>query len=128
MGSMHKWAGLALLALAANAMAQAPGDRILAVWPDDGMWYPARVVQVVGADVHIAYDDGDLGVVRAGDFGPVDWHAGSALQCNWQNRGRYFPGVVEKMDGERIQFLYADGDRETMTISRCRASAPPVRK
>jgi chorismate lyase/3-hydroxybenzoate synthase len=72
--------------------------------------------------------DGDLGVVRAGDFGPVDWHAGSALQCNWQNRGRYFPGVVEKMDGERIQFLYADGDRETMTISRCRASAPPVRK
>lgn len=127
MGTLRKWMGLALMALAFEVAAQAPGERILAVWPADGLWYPARVVEVVGADVHIAYDDGDLGVARAGDFGPVDWRAGSALQCNWQNRGRYFPGVVEKIDGERITFLYTDGERETMTIARCRSPAPRKR-
>ena len=127
MGTKRMGIGLVLLALAFDAGAQAAGDRILAVWPADGLWYPARVERVAGADVHIAYDDGDVGVVRAGQFGPVHWRRGTAVQCNWKNRGKYYGGVVASRDGERIEVAYDDGTRETITISRCR-SLPPLER
>jgi hypothetical protein len=118
---------LLLLALASAAAAQEPGDRVLALWPADGMWYPARIEARNGDEFQLAYDDGDVGSLRGDQFVPLHWEAGSALQCNWRNAGRYYPGVIERIDGERIDFLYEDGDRETMTISRCR-SLPPLER
>lgn len=103
------------------------GARVLALWPADGMWYPARVASRRGDVVHVLYDDGDVGAVTAAQIAPLHWETGSALQCNWRNRGGYFPGVVESLDGERITFRYDDGDRETMTVSRCR-SLPPLER
>ncbi|KFN49192.1 tudor domain-containing protein [Arenimonas composti] len=125
--AIHSLPVLLLLLVAVGASAQAPGDRVLALWPADGMWYPARVEARAGDEVQVAYDDGDVGTVRADQFVPLHWEAGSTLQCNWRNRGRYYPGVVERIDGERIEFRYDDGDRETMTISRCR-SLPPLER
>jgi hypothetical protein len=89
------------------------------------MWYPARVSAVQGGHVSVAYDDGDVAVLVAGDVRALDWHAGSRLQCNWKNQGAYYGGEIAAMDGETITFHYDDGYTETMTISRCR-SAPAV--
>jgi hypothetical protein len=116
---------LALALLACGAHAREAGDRVLARWAADGMWYPARVSAVQGRDVSVAYDDGDVAVVDAGDVRAIDWATGSSLQCNWKNQGAYYGGEVAAMDGETITFHYDDGTSETMTISRCR-SLPDV--
>jgi hypothetical protein len=116
---------LALSLFAAAAFARAPGDRVLAAWPADGMWYPARITSIDGRSVKVAYDDGDVAVLDAADVRSVDWGRGSRLQCNWKNQGAYYWGQVAAMDGEQITFHYDDGYDETMTISRCR-SMPTV--
>jgi hypothetical protein len=114
------------LALSATAaLARDVGDRVLAVWSADGMWYPARITAVTGREVTVAFDDGDVAILDAADVRAVDWATGSRLQCNWQNHGQYYWGKVLSMEGERITFLYDDGYKETMTISRCR-SAPTI--
>ena len=111
----------ALLALAAGgAMAQAAGDRVLGQW-GDGLWYPARVQQVEDKNYHVAFDDGDVAVLRRSQLRDLDWKAGTRLQCNWQNRGRYYPGTIEDMKGETLVFRYDDGYKETITVSRCRS-------
>jgi hypothetical protein len=120
-----KPAVVALLLFAAGASARQAGDRVLAAWPGDGMWYPARIASIDGRSVEVAFDDGDVAVLDAADVRAVDWGRGSRLQCNWKNQGAYYWGRVEAMDGERITFHYDDGDDETMTISRCR-SMPTV--
>jgi hypothetical protein len=118
--------GLAAWLAVAAASAHAPGERVLAPWAGDGYWYPARVQSADEATVRVAFDDGDVSAVAAGDVRPLDWRAGSRLQCNWRNRGEYYDGVVATMDGETIEFHYDDGDRETITISRCRANRRTV--
>jgi hypothetical protein len=100
-----------------------PGDRVLARWSGDAMLYPARVQKVEGNAVLVAFDDGDVAAVAMRDVRSVTWKAGTRLQCNWKNQGTYYGGIVATMDGESIVFLYDDGDRETMTISRCRENA-----
>lgn len=116
---------LALALLAGAAGARDVGDRVLAVWAADGMWYPARITAITGREVTVAFDDGDVAIMDAADVRAVDWGAGSRLQCNWKNQGPYYWGKVLSLDGEAITFAYDDGYKETMTISRCR-SAPTI--
>jgi Lamin-B receptor of TUDOR domain len=104
----------------ANA-APTAGDRILARWPADGLWYPAKVQSVKADGVNVSYDDGDLALVKTADIKKVDWQVGSKLECNWHNKGKYFPGKIATMQAEIIEFHYDDGDAEQMTISRCRS-------
>ena len=120
-GTMTMAIVLALL-LAGTAQARAPGERVLARWSGDALWYPARVLADAGGSVQVAFDDGDVEAVAAADVKAIDWRVGSRLQCNWQNKGTYYGGVVAAMQGETITFQYDDGDVEAMTISRCRAS------
>jgi hypothetical protein len=110
----------AALAATGAAWAWEPGDRVLARWPGDAMLYPARVQWVDGTRVNVAFDDGDVETVAEGDVRMLTWTVGTRLQCNWKNQGAYYDGVVDTMHDETIAFLYDDGDRETMTISRCR--------
>jgi hypothetical protein len=121
-------AGVALALLAGTAHAQTAGDRVLAQWEADGMWYPARITAVKGREVHVAFDDGDVAVLGALQLRDLDWTRGSRLQCNWRNQGRFYDGTVDYIDGERIDFRYDDGDRETMTISRCRSESFAVER
>jgi hypothetical protein len=122
---MRTWtmtAAAMLALLAGSAWAQAKGDRVLAQWAADGMWYPARITSVDGRALGVAYDDGDIATVGALQVREIDWRAGTRLQCNWHNQGRYYGAVIEEMHGERIDVLYDDGDVETMTIGRCRSA------
>jgi hypothetical protein len=112
---------LALALFAGSASAREAGDRVLARWAADGMWYPARIAQVAGSEVTVTYDDGQVAIMDAADVRAIDWAAGSRLQCNWKNQGLYFKGEVAARDGEQLTFVYDDGYRESLTISRCRA-------
>jgi hypothetical protein len=116
---------LAAALFAANAIARDIGDRVLARWTPDDMWYPARITDVSGREVTVAYDDGDVAIMDAADVRALDWRVGSRLQCNWKNQGPYYWGEVVAMAGEEITFHYDDGYKETMTVSRCR-SVPAV--
>jgi hypothetical protein len=117
--------GALALVLSAHVAARNAGDRVLAVWPADGMWYPARISAVSGREVEVAYDDGDIATLDAADVRAVDWGPGSRLQCNWKNQGAYYWGQVATMAGEQVTFHYDDGAVETMTLGRCR-SMPTV--
>lgn len=97
------------------------GDRVLAKWPADGLWYPARVQSVDADGLKIAFDDGDLLTLSERDLRAIDWRVGTRVSCNWQNKGRYFGAKIAAIKGEAIEIAYDDGDREQATISRCRA-------
>jgi hypothetical protein len=126
---MRNWLVMFVLALALVAggvHAQSKADRVLAQWEADGMWYPARITEVVGRQIHVVYDDGDIAVVGALQIRTVDWHRGTRVQCNWRNQGQYYAGTIDYMEGERIDVRYDDGDRETMMIGRCRSGTYDV--
>lgn len=113
--------GLAIgLFTSANA-AQVAGDRVLARWAADGLWYPATIQSKEREGFRVSFDDGDVGVVNATAVKKIDWHIGTRLECNWHNQGKYFPGKIATMRAETIELHYDDGDAEQMTISRCRA-------
>lgn len=94
---------------------------VLAVWGPDGYFYPARVAAVSGKDVKVAYYDGDVATVPADKTKALDWAVGTAVECNWKNKGKYFPGKIAKKVGEALSIAYADGDAEELGIGRCRS-------
>jgi len=106
--------------LAVSPLTFANPTRVLGKW-SDGYWYPARVQSVKGENVNLNYDDGDVGTVTPDRVRPIDWRVGTKLECNWKNQGCYYPGVIAQMTGERITVNYDDGDKEQITISRCRS-------
>lgn len=112
---------LCLAIFAANAQAQVAGDRVLAYWEPDGLWYPGEIDYVDRQGFHIIFDDDDEAVVSRHELRPLNWRVGSRIECNWQNGGEYYPGRVTSMRGERIDFLYDDGARERLTVSSCRS-------
>jgi DNA repair protein Crb2 Tudor domain len=122
---LHSAWVLAFVLLAGGVSAREAGDRVLARWGADGMWYPARVSAVQGGNISVAYDDGDVAVLDATGVRAIYWTQGTRLQCNWKNQGVYYGGEVAAMEGETITFHYDDGYSETITISRCR-SLPDV--
>lgn len=46
--------------------------------------------------------------------------AGDWVLGNYKNAGYWFPGVIEKLKGDKITVRYDDGDRETVSISAVR--------
>lgn len=121
------WMLALVLGLGADgAFAFDKGERVLAEW-EQGLWYPGRVQDATDGGYRIAYDDGDLAVLPASKVRAFDWRTGSRVQCNFRNQGKYFPGRIERMQGESITIAYDDGDREEATVSRCRGPGPDVR-
>lgn len=116
---------LALGLFSGTLSAQESGDRVLARWAEDGYWYPATV-RSVDRQVQLIFDDRTVATVRRNEVRPIDWRVGTKLQCDWQNRGEFFPGAIVSIRGEAISVRYDDGDSERLTVSRCRASYRPV--
>jgi hypothetical protein len=113
-------ASFVLALLAGAAAANSPGERVLARWAPDGYWYPARLTDLSGREATVTYDDGKVAIMGVADVRAIDWRAGSRLQCDWKSLGAYYAGKVLAMDGESITFLYDDGYKESLTVSRCR--------
>ncbi|MFB6355747.1 MAG: hypothetical protein ABEJ65_04455 [bacterium] len=100
------------------------GDRVLGQWAD-GYWYPATVVhkeQTENNETHykLIYDDGDQSFVGDTQVVQLDWSKNTNIQCNWQGKGRYYPGTISIKVGQAILVSYDDGDQEFTVIGRCR--------
>ncbi len=109
-----------LLYAAAASAAPPPGARVLAQW-GDGLWYPAKVGSTEGSRISVNFDDGDVAAVSPAQVKPLDWQAGTRVECNWHNQGRYYPGKLASIAGDNIQIRYDDGDSEAATVARCRS-------
>lgn len=108
---------LFISSLATIGVAQT-ADKVLAKWSDG--WYVGTVVQKVGDQVKVVFDDGDEALLPESGVRALDWSAGTRLQCNFKGLGRYYPGVITQKSGTRITVKYDDGDQETTVMGRCR--------
>ena len=111
---------LAIGLFSGAANAQVAGERVVALWAEDGFWYPARI-QSVDRQVHVIFDDRSVAAVRKNEVRSLDWRAGTQLECNWQNKGQFFAGTITTIRGESIFLTYNDGDTERLTVRHCRA-------
>lgn len=114
--------GLLVGPFSGTAHAQAVGDRVTALWEEDGLWYPAEIEFIDREGIHVSFDDGDQAIVARNEVRRLNWRVGTALECDWKNEGEYYPGRINSMRGENIDFVYDDGGREQLTVSRCRSN------
>jgi hypothetical protein len=114
--------GLTLGLFSGAAFAQAVGDRVTALWEADGLWYPGEIEFIDRQGIHVSFDDGDEAIVARNEVRRLNWRVGTRLECNWKNEGDYYPGRINAMRGESIDFVYDDGGREQLTVSRCRSN------
>ena len=107
------------------------GDRVSCNWQREGSQYTGRVDLILGQKIRVLYDEGDeeltipslCRAVSSGAGGGVatdGFAPGARVQCNWKSIGIYFPGTVSSRNGNRLQILYDDGDREETTTGHCR--------
>lgn len=93
-------------------------EKVLARWSDG--WYVGTVLQRVGDRFKVVFDDGDEAILPQSGIRPLDWTAGTRLQCNFKGSGRYFPGMITQKSGTKITIKYDDGDQEVTLMGRCR--------
>ena len=61
-------------------------------------------------------------ILRAQHVRPFDWNVGTAVECNWKRKGKYFPGKITTVSGATdVHIAYDDGDREDTNIALCRS-------
>ncbi len=109
------------LAIPLPSSAQSPGSLLLGQW-SDGLWYPAVVQSRDGNRIRLQFEDGDVATVGPNQVRPLNWGPGTRVQCNWQNRGTYYPGTIASRQGRQVFINYDDGDRENGVIGQCRSN------
>ncbi len=114
-------AALIVASCGSAAMAQTKGDWVLGNWKGAGYWYPGVISSTSGSQITIQYDDGDRETVSISDVRPYDWAIGKKVECNYKNAGKWYPGKITSLGGERIGIAYDDGDTETTRTGRCRS-------
>lgn len=60
------------------------------------------------------------GVLLSTAYGAGAQTVGDWVLGNYKNAGYWFPGVIEKLQGDKITVRYDDGDRENVSISAVR--------
>jgi hypothetical protein len=99
------------------------GDRVLAYDGDDCI-YPADIVSIED-DVRIIvqYLDGYERMLTPELVKRFDVKPGLKGECRWGGGPHYFPGAIAKVEGERMQFKYDDGDDEWTSVRLFRIPA-----
>ncbi len=110
-----------LAALATNAGAQTVGDWVLGNYKGGAYWFPGVVEKIGNGTVTVRYDDGDRETVGMNAVRPYDWMIGMKVECNFQGGGKWYPGTISALAGEKIGIAYDDGDKETTKTGRCRS-------
>lgn len=106
----------------AGAQAQTAGDWVLAKWKNGAYWFPGIIQSVQGDKLVITYDDGDKETLYVNSVRPYDWKIGSAVECNFRNGGKWYPGRIRALNGASVSIAYDDGDKENTTTGRCRST------
>lgn len=107
------------LGLSMGAMAQ--NQRILAA-AEDGYWYPARAGVIRNNTVHVAFEDGDRGILEPSQIKAFDWRPGMNLECNFDGEGDFYDARIISIHGDALEVVYPEDDsRESTTLAYCRS-------
>ena len=113
--------GLALGLFSSAAEAFRAGDRVLARWAEDGLWYPAKVQYVDRLGLHVTYDDGDVATLRESDLLILNWRVSTIIECDRDNQGEFETATISQKRGDSIEVRYTDNQAERMLVGRCRS-------
>lgn len=91
------------------------GDRVLAFDADECV-YPAEIVSALDDRITVQYLDGPERMLTPELIRKFEIKEGMRIECRWKGAPNYFPGVLAKIDGERIFVKYDDGDEEWTSI------------
>ena len=118
-------AGACLLAMTGSALAASfdRGEWVLARVPGYTYWFPGVVAGSDGGFVRVIFDDGEEQTLTAGMVRAYDWEAGSKVECQYNGGKDWYAGTITQTysDGETLNVLYDDGDRERTKTRRCRS-------
>ncbi|MCI0456571.1 MAG: hypothetical protein L0Z62_06280 [Gemmataceae bacterium] len=93
------------------------GARVFCRWQGGAGFYPGRVTSREGDRIEVHYDDGaretttvSLVRVRRRPAGAsaAPCRAGQRVLAGWDD-GRYYPAVIERVEGDSLQVRYDDG-------------------
>ena len=101
------------------------GDRVLA-FDSDGYLYPADIIMIDHDEVTVQYLDGYERVVTPELVKRFDLRVGTPVECKWSGGPHFFPGKIDKVEGERIHIKYDDNAEEWTTIRLVRVPPKPV--
>jgi hypothetical protein len=109
------------LAMTTPAPAFESGDWVLGRYQGGRYWYPGVVQRSSGDSVRIHYDDGGRETLPVSLVRRYDWQVGTRVQCNWQNRGSWYGGVIRSLGNNSLRIDYDDGDSERTRTGMCRS-------
>jgi hypothetical protein len=101
----------------------AEGDRVLAL-DVDGFLYPGELLTVEEDRVLIQFLDGPERQLTPELIGAFELKVGGRVECRWKGGPIYFPGVLAKVEGDRVYVRYDDGDEEWNSIRLIRLKPP----
>ena len=87
------------------------GQRVWAPW-NASVLFVGTVHDLRDEEAHIHFEDGDQGWVSLEQLLPFDPRAGMRVMGNWRMGGHFFPGVIIRVDDDRLRIRYDDGDEE----------------
>ncbi len=99
------------------------GQRVFALW-DDSFYYPGTIVGMDGDDYDVRFDDGDESLVSQEELAPIEIGVGTRVSARYGGLDSYYPGQVDRREGESIHIKFDDGDEESTTISMIRIELP----
>lgn len=100
------------------------GEMVFARWVHDGYWYLAEIKQIKDNSFYIRYlVDGKKERVSLSQLAKNELMTGDRIDGNWKGQGRYYPGVISSINGDRLNVQYDDGDTEETTAVQVRLSS-----
>ena len=84
------------------------GDRVLAVWPGDGQWYPGVICGVEGEHFELQFDDGDRSLVPLSDIARLEFSEGTVVQARLGRDLCYLPATVLKQQGSALLLRFPE--------------------
>jgi DNA repair protein Crb2 Tudor domain len=91
------------------------GERVLA-YDVDGFVYPAEILSIEEDRVVVQFLDGPERMLTPELIRPFKLGVGSRVECRWKGGPAYFPGVLAKVEDERVFVRYDDGDEEWTSV------------
>lgn len=94
-------------------------DRVFAIWPPDGVYFPGTVRQVIDrVFLEIDFDDGDRTVITPDMVQPLEIEEGALVMVRKRNERQFTPAYVRDQEGKKVLVEYLDADEEWTTLDR----------
>lgn len=91
------------------------GSRVFACGMDL-YWYPGTVFRSQDDLVLVALDDGSIAPVLPDRIRPFQLQEGETVEARFQAGGNFYPGVVDRIEGDVLHIQYDDGDEENSLV------------